>query len=133
MSKKFWNTVWIVAWIVLYVSVVALGFSGKVTAFSRIVGVAFFLPPVVLLWRGIKEKNQRIVRWVRCIAIVSLMLTTLTLIAIMLSVTSQKDLDSLLQAVLLLVSAPLLCFKSWLVGLFGWACLVSGSFLSKKL
>ena len=124
MNKRFW--IW--GWIVMYVACVALGVFWPASVVSRLVGVLFFVPPAVLLWQG----DEKLVKWVRIIAIASLTLTMLTIIVLFLTVGSKKDLDHLLEAVLLLVATPLKCFKSWLVSLFGWACLFSGSFARKK-
>ena len=125
MEKKYWFP----AWVVLYVASVAFGVFWPESVVARIVGVLFFLPPAVLLWKG-EEKMRRLIR---IIAIVSLAATMVTIIAMFLSVHSEKNLDHLMDAILLLVAAPMKCFKAWVVSLFGWACLLYGSFVEKKL
>ena len=125
MEKKYWFP----AWVVLYVASVAFGVFWPESVTARIVGVLFFVPPAVLLWKG-EEKMRRLIR---IIAIVSLAATMVTIIAMFLSVHSEKNLDHLMDAILLLVAAPMKCFKAWVVSLFGWACLLYGSFVGKKL
>ncbi len=128
MNKK----VWIPAWIVMYVAAVAAGVFWPASVISRIVGVAFFAPPAVLLWQGIRQGNKKLVFWVRIIAIAALVLTLLAIIAVFLSVRSEKNLSHLMDAILLLVAAPMKCFKAWVVSLFGWACVLYGSLIKKK-
>lgn len=125
MEKKYWFP----AWVVLYVASVAFGVFWPESVAARIVGVLFFVPPAGLLWKG-EEKMRRLIR---IIAIVSLAATMVTIIAMFLSVHSEKNLDHLMDAILLLVAAPMKCFKAWVVSLFGWACLLYGSFVGKKL
>lgn len=131
MNKKFW----ISAWIVLYVATVAMGVFLPGTLLAGAMGVLFFVPPAVLLYTGIREKNKRLVFWVRTISIASLALTTVTLVSIMLSLLLKGDqafLDKLLEAILILVSAPMMCFDAIAVSLFGWAILLSASFIRQK-
>ncbi len=128
MNKKFWAP----AWVVLYALAVAIGILRPASVIAHIVGIAFFLPPAMLLWIGNEKKEKNLVRGVRWLALASLLLTTATYVALFLSLKSQADLDVIMEALLAILAAPGLCFKAPAVGLFGWACLFYGSFVGKK-
>ena len=128
MNKKYW----IPTWIVLYAFSIIMGLFWPGSVVSHIVGTAFFLPPVMLLYLGVTRGEKKLVRWVRYIALGALILTTVLIIAMFLSVASKKNLDHVMDALFLLLAPPFKCFKAWVVGLFGWACLFYGSFVRKK-
>ena len=128
MEKKSW----IVAWIGMYALSVVAGLFWPASVVSHIVGILFFVPPAVLLWLGITKKERKLVRWVRWIAVAELVLTVGIIIAMFVTIASKKNLDALMEALLLLLAAPFQCFKAWVLSLFGWACLVYGSMIKKK-
>lgn len=126
--KKYW----IAAWAALYVFAVATSVFWPASVVSTLVGIAFFLPPAVLLWDGFRSKNKKQVKCIRILSAASLAVTTILVIVIFLTVSSEKNLDRLMDMLLILCAAPMMCFKAWLWSLFGWACLLSASFVGKK-
>lgn len=132
MKKKYlWGI-----WAVLYVTCVALGTiedaAGFLRGFLVAMGVIFFLPGGFLLWRGIRNGNKKTVLTIRYLAIGSLALTVLTLLMTFLSAEGSAAWGMVLQGLLTLVSAPMLCSQYWVLSLFLWACLLFGSFSKKK-
>ena len=132
MKNKF---LWI-SWLVLYVISVALGTitdaAGGLKAVLVVMGIVFFLPGGILLCRGVRDEDAKTVLAVRYISLASLLLTVCTLLATFLSVDGSASLGMVLQGLLTLVSAPLLCVQYWVISLFLWACLLIGSFSLKK-
>lgn len=119
-------------WACLYILCVGLGTLGMVEGTAKIffvlTGVIFFLPGAILLYTGIKEKNKKMLLRVRIVALCSLVLTLIFLIAIFLSANAADQVGLVLQDLLNLVSAPMLCSQYWILSLFLWACLLMGSF-----
>lgn len=132
MKNRF---LWI-AWTVLYVACVALGTVTQAEGLLRwllvAIGVAFFLPGAVLLYRGIRNGERKTVLAIRYMAAGSLILTVCTLLVTFLSADGSAVLGMVLQGLLALVSAPMLCIRYWVLSLFLWACLLFGSFSLKK-
>lgn len=128
MNKKYW----IPAWIALYALSVVMGALWPQTALSTIVGVLFFLPPTMLLWIANQKDDKKLKKSVRLLSAASLVLTTVVYVVLFLSLGSEKDINALIQALLVLVAAPNVCFKAMVVSIFGWACLFYGSFVKKK-
>ena len=128
MMKKYW----IFGWVAMYVAAVAMGVFWPATAVSTIVGIVFFVPPAVLLWDGFRSGNQKRIRCIRILSLISLVLTMALVLTVFLTVSSEKNIDKLMDMLLILCAAPMMCFKAWLISLFGWACLLSASFVAQK-
>ena len=118
-------------WLYLYILCAALGFipaerSPLVTALLALLSVAFFIPPALLLHRSFQQGNPRHPRFIAIASGVSLALTTLLFIANTLTVLAPQDvlLGNILNALLVVLSAPMLCAPFSILGLFGWACLL---------
>lgn len=115
-------------WGILFVICAALGFVPQpegvwqtlLTAFSLV----FFLPPALLLYRAAKTGRRGTVRAVRDLAILSLVVTTLVLLANFLSLHGSEFTGVFLHALLVIVSAPMICSGHWVLPLFCWACLL---------
>ena len=115
-----------IAWGVLYIVTAALGFIPEVDSPAAtgmtVLSVLFFVPGFVLLYRNEKKP-------VLILSIVSLALTVLCLILNVWSVGMTEDMGDFLYWLLCLVSAPMFCSRFWVLSLFGWACLLMGSFM----
>lgn len=124
MNKKQWY----IAWGVLYAVCAALSAIGESlnvpVGLSVTAALLFFLPPAVLLGKAIPREQWGTVRLIRNFSIVSLGMTFLALILNLLSVSSSKTVGDALQAVLILVSVPMVCMQAWVVSLFLWAVLL---------
>ena len=119
------------AWGILYAVCAALGFipepAGPLAGLLVLVAVAFFLPPALLLHRAISREQVKTVRLIRNLSAASLVATLVALIVNFLSVGASATVGAVLYSVLILVSAPMVCGQSWVIGLFGWALLLTVS------
>ncbi len=92
--------------------------------------IGFFVPPGVLLYRSWKSKDTVTAKLIYRISLVSLILTTVFLVANILSVMLPEGGGNLMYALLLLVSAPMVASQVWVLSMFAWACLMV---ISRKL
>lgn len=123
-------------WACFYVICVCLGMLPRPTDFGAVLctvmALAFFVPGVLLLYWGYREGDKKTVKTVRLIAICSLTLTLILLVANIASARLSEAAGNVLYVILVLVSAPMTCLGSWAVSLFSWACLLMGSFVKMK-
>ena len=124
------------AWAVLYALTAALGFAEAGSGFEEAVkvalGLAFFVPGALVLYKARREKNAHHVRLVRNLSIASLSLTAVLLVLNVLSVSWSEAVGQALHGALALCSAPMLCCGSWAVSLFLWACLLMATLKKEK-
>ena len=123
-------------WVILYAICAALGFLGEVFGVARvflvILALSFFVPGFWLLVLGHQQKDKKILRRVRLIAIISLVLTLAFLIANV-AVAATDSTSLVLHILLVLFSVPMICGQYWVMSLFLWACLLFASFLKPKV
>ena len=133
MRTKVKELILYAIWLCLYILCVGLGTveeaegAGKV--FFVLTSLIFFIPGVLLLLLGRKEKNRRMLLRVRILSICSLGLTVAVFCANVIAVAASSQLGSFLHDLLNLVSAPMFCARYWVLSLFCWACLLSSSFM----
>ena len=136
MTTKMKEWILYAAWLCLYILCVGLGtveeVDGSAKVFFVLTALIFFIPGIILLVLGKKQQNKKMVLRVRLIAICSLVLTVAVCSAPVLAVGSSAQMGSFLHDLLNLVSAPMFCSQYWILSLFGWACLLSASFMKKK-
>ena len=124
MNKKLLFTLWGI----LYILCAGLSFIPVYNSATRflmnLLAILFFLPGGILLMVAKKEKDNRNLKLIRNLALASLGLTTVLLIANFLSVQWSPALGDALYAVLAIVSTPMICGGNWLFSLFLWACLL---------
>ena len=130
------NSILFIAWAVLYIICALLGLAplqGRAgSVFMALLSLVFFLPGGILVYRGFRQKNRRLLRSVRIISILSLALTMITLIANFFSVLASETVGNILQILLTLVSAPMICSGYWILSLFLWACLLMSTLIGRK-
>lgn len=118
-------------WGFLFILCAGLGFipepEGALKWLLRILGIAFFVPGGLLLYRAVQEKDTKLLRLIRRISLISLTLTALLLVLNILSVMWNETLGSVLYCLLILVSSPMICCGSYALSLFLWACLLTVS------
>ena len=123
-------------WGGLYILCVGLGTVQDASGFGKLLlvltGLIFFLPGAALLYHGAKTNNLKILLRVRIVAIVSLSLTLILLVANFLSLAAPRETGKVLYDLLVLGSAPMLCCQYWALSLFLWACLLFASIVLKK-
>lgn len=131
------NSILKALWIGMYILCCVLGFVTPTDSFSQalmlVLAVAFFIPPALLLYRAKNNNDEKELRLVRRISLISLGITTGTLVANFLSVlASTQAVGTVLHYVLALVSVPMLCSQNWVISLFLWACLLFASLQKRK-
>ena len=118
-------------WAGLFILTALLGFitepNGLIKALMVISALAFFVPPAYLL----KQGDMQDVRLVRNLSIASLVTTAALLVMNVMSVLASEAVGTGLYALLILLSAPMVCSQYWALSLFLWACLLMVSL--KKL
>ena len=123
-------------WICLYILCVGLGTVENVqkigSIFFLLTALIFFIPGVLLLVTGIREKNAKAVIRIRIIAACSLLLTAVVFCANLMAVGASQTVGNFLHDLLNLVSAPMFCSQYWIISLFLWACIFSASFVKSK-
>lgn len=128
MKKKcalYWT------WGILYALCAALGFlpepTGPLAGLLVLLAVVFFLPPALLLYRAMPREDVKTVRLIRNLSAASLLATLVALVVNFLSVSASAIAGAVVYSLLILVSAPMVCGQSWVIGLFGWALLLTVS------
>jgi hypothetical protein len=91
--------------------------------FSAIVLVA------VLLFM---KKDKKIIRKIRLLSIGSLVLTMVVFILNLAAYNMSSVWGNVLDIIYRIISTPMYCCQLKLLGLFGWACLMSASFFVKE-
>lgn len=125
-------------WGAMFALCAALGFipqpDGLLKALLVLSAAVFFVPPVVLTARAVKQKDPRLLGRMSLLCALSLGLTLLFLVLNFLSITAPQWLGDLLYGILVIISAPMVCSRFWAGSLFAWACLLTVSVsLGKKL
>ena len=119
-------------WLCLYILCAGLGtitqrnIIGDV--FLTALSLAFFIPGILLLYKGIRENNKKTLRTVRLMSLCSLILTLSLIVLNIVLVFAGEAVGQALNYLLILFSAPMFC--CYLRGLspFLWACLFISSF-----
>ena len=125
-------------WAGVFVLTAALGllFPGVQNAAGRLVlaliSVVFFLPPWAVLSKAKTEGNRHHLRLVRYLAIASLVLTMVLFCAGILSVRWGEAVGNLVHILMTVLCAPLVCSNYYVLPMFCWAMLLTGSFQKKK-
>lgn len=129
------STLWLL-WGVFYIICAGLGFipqpQGIVRAMLFVLSLLFFVPPGVLLYEASRHSDRALLRRLRMLALASLILTQLMLIANILAAPYSEGLGTAMHILLGLVSAPMFCSNYFVVPLFLWAVVLIMSFTKKK-
>ena len=116
-------------WAFLYGVCAALGFipnpTGALSGLMIVLSVAFFVPPAVLVYRGIKGQDFLLLKKIRYLSLIWLGLTTIVVSLNFLSVEASEAAGTVLYWLLILVSAPMVCSQAWVVPIFLWGCLLT--------
>ena len=133
MSKN--AKLWIV-WGCMYLLCTACGFimtaPGFLSGLFLLLSIGFFIPGGMLLWSGIQNQDHRTVKTVRLLSILSLSLTVLMIILNFATARDSAAIGTAMYWILIVVSTPMICSQVWVIGLFGWACLLMGSIFYQK-
>ena len=115
-------------WVFLYIVCGILGLVEPTTALQSgamtALGVLFFLPPAFLLVQSLRQKDQKTLRLLRRIAVVSLGLTLAGFVANIAAVNASEKVGLVLYRILNFVSVPMLCSRHYVLSMFLWAFLL---------
>ena len=111
-------------WAGLFILTALLGFitepNGLLKALMVMAAVAFFIPPAMLL----KQGDIQDIKLIRNLSLASLVTTAVLLVLNVMSVLASEAVGTGLYALLILLSAPMVCSQYWALSLFFWACLL---------
>lgn len=123
-------------WAILYALCALFGLTPLQGTFGSVLmtllSLLFFLPGSILTYRGIQQKNRKLLRTIRIISLSSLLLTLIFLVVSFFTVLSSEAVGMTVHILLTLFSAPMICSGYWILSIFLWACLFMSSFLKKK-
>lgn len=123
-------------WGILYIICAGLGFipepEGGVRVLLLVIALLFFLPPAMVLRDAIRCGDQKTIRLIRLLSAASLGITLLLIILSILTAASGEAVGSVLNVLLVVLSAPMFCSNYWALSLFLWAALLTASFTAKK-
>ena len=116
-------------WLYLFILTAALGFIPErnllVTVLLSLACGAFFVPGGMLLYRAVKRGSRKQLNRIMLLSALSLVITTLLIIGNFLTVLSDSELlGRVMNAVLVVLSAPMQCEPFPAISLFLWACLL---------
>lgn len=130
------KTTFFALWGAMFILCAGLGFipepEGALRVLMILLSIGFFLPPAALLYRSVKEKDRHTLTLIRNLSLLSLVLTLITILANFMSLMASEALGNVLYVILVIVSAPMVCGQYWVLGLFGWACLLMVSLSQLK-
>lgn len=122
------NTSYYIAWAGLYAVCAGLSFlpepAGALKGLLLMLSLAFFVPPAILLYRGVTRKERNTVVCIGAISAASLLLTLVMLLVNFLSFEASAAAGAVLHVLLILVSVPMICSGAWVLSLFLWALLL---------
>ena len=125
------KVVWYILWIFFYLLCGFLGLivpeTGLQKAAMTVLGLAFFVPPAVLLVQAHLQSDKKELLRLRLISILSLSLTLVVFFFNIISVGGTEAAGNVLYYVLIFVSVPMICCRFYVLSLFLWACLLFAS------
>ena len=131
-------------WVGMFILCAVLGYlppqEGANKWLLAIIAVLFFLPPALTVYQCQKEKDGKLLRLVRTVALVVLIATVALLVVNLLSIAlllvmpekTALIVGDVLYYALILVSTPMICGQYWGIGLIGWAALLWSSIFAEK-
>lgn len=120
MNKRTLLTIWSI----LFLLCAVLGFipapEGFLKALLVLLSLGFFVPPVLLVWKGEPDS----VKLVRGLSTASLAVTLAAIVLNIFSVHLSDTAGNVLYGILVIVSTPMVCSGFWALSLFCWAFLM---------
>ena len=122
-TKKLW-ILWAAAYVLCTVCAFFPVAPGALTGLFLLFSLGFFVPPAFLIAEAVRGKKTKILKIIRNLSLISLGLTLVTILLNFVSIQASDVWGLVLYWLLILVSTPMICSQVWVVGLFGWACLL---------
>ena len=132
MKKSTLYYIWLGAFALCFLLSLIEKPSAPLQVAMTIFSLGFFVPPVCLMVKAHREQDKKSLKTLRKIAIIALALTLLLFILNIMSLAWSEAFGTFLYYVLVFVSVPAVCCKSWALSLFLWACLLSATFLKDQ-
>lgn len=98
--------------------------QGAARVALTVLSLLFFCPPAALLHEAKAARDRRTMTLLRNLSALSLILTGLLIVLNFLSAFGSDKLGVFLNALLTLVSSPMMCSGYWVLSLFLWAVLL---------
>ena len=121
-----------ILWAALFALCALLGFFREIVTEGRwlmtLLSVLFFAPPGALLWRARKGKDDHTRLLIRNLAGASLGLTLVLLVAYFLAALGSEWLGTVLNAILIILTTPMVASGYWALSIFLWAFLFISAF-----
>ena len=124
MKKSTLYYIWLGAFMLCFLLSLIPKPSGALQAVMTVFSLGFFVPPACLFGKAKQESDSKSIRQLRKIAIAALALTLGFLVLNIMSAFWSEGFASFLYYVLVFVSVPAVCCKSWALSLFLWSCLL---------
>lgn len=107
--------------------------TGALAVVMTVLSVGFFVPPAWLLVEALKTGDEKTVKQLRLLSILSLSLTVVLFIANILSMAAPEAVGNVLYFLLSILSVPMVCSGHWALSLFLWACILFCTLPKKKV
>lgn len=115
-------------WAGMFLLCALMGFVPPQTGANKwlllIFGVLFFLPPALLVYHSVRTHDEKQLRLVRNLSLISLSATLLLLVINLFSIFLSQAMGNMLHYLLTIVSTPMICCQYGIVSLFLWATLL---------
>ena len=125
------KTSYLALWAGMFALCAGLGFvpapEGALKWLLTALALGFFLPPLLLVRQAVREKDKETLALVRNLAALSLGLTVAAIIGNFLTLGVSRAVGNGMYALLVVVSAPMVCGQYWVLSLFLWAFLLYDS------
>ena len=129
------KTIWIL-WGAIYLLCAICAFfpnpQGVWYGLFILLSLGFFVPPSILLYDAVTAHKRKNLLTIRLLSFLSLGLTLVMLIINFLATNASEAWGTALYWILLVISVPMVCAQAWVIGLFGWACLLMATFMVSK-
>lgn len=106
--------------------------NSLVKALLLLVGLAFYVPGAILLYRSFRHNDLLLRKRIRLVCAVWLVVTAVLLMLNISSTGLSENMGNLLHYTLVILGSPMGCIQNWMLGVFLWACLLYASFLKRK-
>ena len=132
MKKSTLYYIWLGAFMLCFLLSLIPKPSAPLQAVMTIFSLGFFVPPAYLLGMASQTRDEKGLKTLRRIAIAALALTLGFLVLNIMSAFWAEGFANFLYYVLVLVSVPAVCCKSWALSLFLWSCLLFATVVKPK-
>ena len=106
--------------------------EGALYGLCVLVGLGFFIPGGILLYRAAKKRDKKLLTILRNVSFSVLVLTVTLLLLNFASVILPEGVGDFLYVLLVLAAAPMVCCRVWILAILAWSVILSISMHSLK-